>query len=484
MSPNSRILALCTVLTLAAGAFLPRMAIGQAPPAGEQPPPAPKTSPLLDPNPLKVDALNLRFHPPRGSRATAENLNGAFVITLSDGAKDPTWTMRIQSMKSSLTMPSPKAQIEDLLKELDRSAATYKPISNEARSVAGLAGQLCYIERTNKEGLQVISGWLVLPIDKTEFMVFAVQTLPEQFADIKIVFDASFNTIDLRTREQVLTERNAKLQNGADLLTGLTPEKLKALAGQKQWSRIYRPASASQPITEVGYALIEVLAAQRGALNPTRDAARYSAAEREEGLLVRVQGRYIIDAAKKSYYDSIALYWLAWDQSAEAWSLRGTHRQGDAEKSEAETGLRAAISAGAPRPVLSVIKSTTGTEPVTNDWEVPEVYLSQALGWIIGRLLPRDITQPREYAWYFYVASNMTPKVYQRVDRWERADDGTFVLTTHLTPETPPYSSVYQADGAFVRRMHGDGSITEPIELEQLRKLWKSKGLPVTADER
>ena len=198
-------------------------------------------------------------------------------------------------------------------------------------------------------------------------------------------------------------------------------------------------------------------------------------------MVVRVQGRYIVDAERKIYYDSIALYWMAWDQSSEAWSVRGTQRQGDAELSEAETGMRTSATTGQPRPTLTVVKSTGTTEPVQSEWEVPGIYLSQALGWIVGRLMPHDVTAPQEYAWYFYVASSMQPKMYQRVDKWQPTPEGTYTLTTYMTPESPPYTTTYDKNGNFIRRVHGDGSVTEPIDIAELRKLWKSKGLPVTA---
>jgi len=200
--------------------------------------------------------------------------------------------------------------------------------------------------------------------------------------------------------------------------------------------------------------------------------------------MVRVQGRYIGDLQRKEFFDSVALYWMAWDQSDEAWSVRATHRQGEAERSEAETGVRSIPTTGQPMPTLSVIKQVTGSQPVPNEWQVPDVYLSQALGWIIGRLLPRDIDGPREYAWYYYFASNLQPKVYQRLDRWAPTDDGNLALTTWLTPDTPPFTTTYAHDGQLVRRTHSDGSITEPIELEELRRIWKSRGIPVTAGER
>jgi hypothetical protein len=298
------------------------------------------------------------------------------------------------------------------------------------------------------------------------------------------IFEACFATIALKTREQSLTERAARLKVGHELLVSITPEQLKSLCGYKQWSRIYKPAeNAGTPSTEVGCALIEVLEAQRGALNPERDPAKYGGDERKDGLLVRVQGRYIVNLERQVFYDSIALYWMAWDQSEEAWSVRGTQRQGEAARSEAETGVRTAPTTGQPRPTLQVIKQAAGSQPVPNEWDLPDVYLSQPLGWILGRILPRDITEPREYSWYFYVGSSLQPKVYQRHDHWAPAGDGTFTLTTRLTPDTPAFTTTYGSDGQFLRRVHAEGAVTEPIELEELRRLWKARGIPITASD-
>lgn len=445
--------------------------------------PTTSVNPALDPTPVTVEALNLRFNPPRGSNTVAENANGVFVLTLSDNPKSPTWTMRIQTMKSSLPDSTAASQIDDLLKELDRTKAAYRVLLNEAHAAGGLTGQMCYLERTTKDGQNVVTGWLVLPVEKAEFLVFAMQTVPDNYALMKAVWESSFATLDMRSKAQIANQINDRMRAGYELLQTITPDKLKTLVGQKQWSRIYKPGP-NGTATEVGYALIEVVAGKRGALTPSKDEKKYNATEREDGLIVRLQGRYIVDAARKVFYDSIAMYWVAWDQSSEAWSVRGTQRQGDAETSEAETGLRSAISVGQPRAVLTVVKTTSTTEPVSNEWEVPEVYLSQGLGWVIGRLMPRDVNATHEYGWYYYVASSMKPKVYQRMDKWERMDDGTYRLTTFMTPETPPYTTTYDSKGNLVRRVHGDGSVTEPIDIEELRKIWKAKGLPVSAATR
>ncbi len=467
--------------------------VASFPVAGHTQPPQPAThqvDPVLEPAPFVVDALNLTFNLPRGASTIAQMLNGQPVVEVRDSQEAPTWTMRVQTMKPKLDDPSAKAMVDDLLSKLTKAERPHTVLVNEARTISGIDGWMCFLDRQTREterheSERFISGWLVLPIAQGEFMVFAVQTLPEQYETLRPIFEACFGTIALKTREQALTERAERLKNGYELLKAVSPEQLKALCGYKQWSRIYKPAdNPGTPSTEFGCALIEVVAAKRGALNPARDETKYTGDERKDGLLVRVQGRYIADAQRRVFYDSVALYWMAWDQSDEAWSVRGTQRQGEAERSEAETGVRGFPTVGQPIPTLQVIKQTTDGQPVPNEWEVPDVYLSQALGWIIGRLLPRDIDAPLDYAWYFYVASHVQPKVYQRLDRWAPSGDGSLTLTTWLTPETPSFTTTYSRDGQFLRRTHSDGSITEPIELEELRRLWKARGIPVTADDR
>jgi len=226
---------------------------------------------------------------------------------------------------------------------------------------------------------------------------------------------------------------------------------------------------------------VEVLEAKRGAINPDRPEDKYTAIEKTPGLMVRVQAKLVIDVQRKDFYDSSATYWMAWDQSEETWSIVGTRRQGDAEISESETGVRESEESSKGSPKLVVMKRSENTEPVPYQWDVPEVYLSQALGWLAGRLLPRDGDQTRKLAYYFFVSSNLTPKVYLRLDEWAPSSDGSggWSLTTQFTSDSAPFTSTYSRDGSLIRRSHADGSITEPISLDELRRIYKSKGLNV-----
>ena len=173
---------------------------------------------------------------------------------------------------------------------------------------------------------------------------------------------------------------------------------------------------------------------------------------------------------------------MAWDQSEELWNVVGTHRQREASRSESETGLRLAASVGQPKPVLKVIRAEDyerTSQPY--EWPVPEVYLSQPLAWLLGKVLPKDISEPREYAWYYYNTQEDEPSLSRRVDQWRPVQQGAgkWMLTTQLQPDADPIVARYDKDGALVKQVRPNGVVTEPTTLEELRRIWRSKGLPL-----
>lgn len=430
----------------------------------------------LSQTPLVVEALGLAINLPFGATASAQKIDGQLSVSVTDGEGGNTWTMRIQPLTSSLPKPSAAAQVEEHLVHLRLIKQEHSIISNTPVTCGGIEGQQCWLELKSDKGLPVNSGWLILPTGPRTFMVVSTQTLPENFSRLQAVFEACFSTIRLKSLESLEGEKKQRLDASKALLASIMPDQLKSLAGLSQWTRIYIPASANGPAVERGYSLIEVLDASKGAITPEREEKDYTADDRKPGLVVRLKGRVSIPQSTE-VYDTIATYWMAWDQSEEAWSIRGTRRQGEAAQTEAESGVRVAEAPGSP-PKISVIKASSGTnvrEP--SEWPVPDVYLSQGLSWLLGRILPRDVTGPREYAWYFYNFANAKPQITQRLDVWDPLGDGSgsFKLISRFTSDTPPIISVYGKDGTLIRRTNPDGSISEPTTIEELQKLWKTK---------
>lgn len=453
-------------------------------PAAAQPNTPPDFDPHaleLDPVPLVVEAFGLALHPPAGAAVSAERIGSQLTWSIVDTAPTPAWSMRIQSMTSNLPDPSAASQIQEYLRRRTLAGVAFRVLDNEPVTYGQTPGQLCFLEQTSPSGETFVAGWLVLPRGRRTFVVFSIRTAPEHLPRLRPMLDASFSTISLRSDQEITRLREQRLEAGRRFLESVTPERLKSLVGRSQWFRIYRPNPVGGE-QELGYSFIEVIAAKRGSLNPQRSEDQYDAGQHEVGLTVRIHGRIVIDATQASYYDSLAVYWMAWDQSQEAWSIRTTQRQGDKERSESETGVRPPAGPGQPRPKLTVIKSVGATyrrDPY--EWVIPDVYLSQPLAWLLGDLLPKDGREPLEFTHYAYNFTNAQPKVSLRNDRWAPNDDGsgTWVLRSQLSRDSAAIRAVYGPDGRLIRREHSEGTITEPITLPQLRRLWTRKGLNV-----
>ena len=453
-------------------------------PAAAQPNTPPDFDPHalgLDPVPVVAEAFGLALHPPAGAAVSAERISSQLTWSIVDTAPTPAWSIRIQSMSSILPDPSAAAQVQEYLRRLTLAEVAFRVLDNEPVTYGQTPGQLCFLEQTSPSGETFVAGWLVLPRGPRTFVVFSIRTAPEQLPRLRPMLDASFSTISLRSHQEITRLREQRLEAGRRFLESATPERLKSLVGRSQWFRIYRPNPGGGE-QELGYSFIEVIAAKRGLLNPQRSEDQYDASQHEVGLTVRIHGRIVIDATQASYYDSLAVYWMAWDQSQEAWSIRATQRQGDKERSESETGVRPPAGPGQPRPKLTVIKSVDATyrrDPY--EWVIPDVYLSQPLAWLLGDLLPRDGGEPLELTHYAYNFTNLQPKVSLRHDRWGPADDGsgTWVLRSQLSSDSAAIRAVYGPDGRLIRRQRSEGTVTEPITRPQLRRLWTRKGLNV-----
>ncbi|MCI0362503.1 MAG: hypothetical protein L0Y44_10050 [Phycisphaerales bacterium] len=470
-----RVLALAVAGLIVGGSQIEAMA--QDRPA---PPQIKPKSGALEVVPFTAESIGLSIHLPIGALVSPEKIEGKLVIGVREKETAPTWNMRIQQMAPSKDKLTPAGEIDDLLAELDAMHKPYRLILNQSVDVNGLQGQLCYLEQPNDQGQLYVSGWLVLPHGMNLFLVCSINTLAEHLPRLRPLLDSSFNTIKLRSAEDLTQERESRLAAGRSLLESMTPQRLESLVGLNQWYRIYKPADAAGGKgAERGYSMVEVRSDKKGALNPGRSEADYSADERKTGLLVRIQGRAVINPERDTYYDTIGLYWMAWDQSEEAWSIRGTYRQGENEQTEAETGVRTPENPGIA-PLLTVLKADSATN-ARDPFKciVPEVYLSQPLGWLIGRLMPNDAVEDRTYAYYSYHASSAEPQVSQRVDLWGPSTErpGYFKLITRMTSDGLPITSIFDRDGGLIRRVHGDGTVTEPSSVAQLRELWKSNGL-------
>ncbi|MHC5114769.1 MAG: hypothetical protein ACYTGP_10110 [Planctomycetota bacterium] len=453
-----------------------------APPATAQTPskPADFARMGLEVQPLQVESLGLTFHPPASSTFHMQRLEGRATINLVDGSEVPTWSIRVQPIVSALARPSPAAQVEQMLENWKRAGKPADVISNEVVTLGSATGQLCYVRQLSTTGEAVISGWLMLPLDERELLVFAIQTLPDDFGRTRALLDASFQTIQLTPLSDVALSRKLRLEAGAEFLAAATEERLRSLIGRKRWYRYFRPAAVTGASTdaELGYYLVEFSEDKLGAIDPGRPESNYDPTEQTLGLLVHVHGHYL-EAQTESTYDSQAYYWMAWDQSQEAWSVRGTRRHRGREVSEAMTGIRTPKRAGDPYGTLTIINTGVSSNREQKSWRVPDVYMSQPIRWALGTLMPRARGSMLHMNTYSFDNSAGRMSLSLRSDEWTPSTSGAgrWRLVTKASNDAPEIETIFDDTGSLIRRTWAQGPVTELIELRDLHRLWQRKGL-------
>jgi hypothetical protein len=439
----------------------------------------------LHAEPLVAESLGLTMYPPAGALMREEKVEGRATIVLLDGEGVPAWSMRIQPLVMPFGAPKgrPGDRIAELLEAWRNQGLTFRMLHDAPVAVDGRAGHLAYVEQEAEPGETSVSGWLVLEHENREFLVFAVQIAAAEYANVRGVIDASFATIRLRAATEVAEGRKMRLDAGREFLAGIGRDRLRGLTGPQRWFRHYVPALASGEAEdeELGYFSVEFRDGMLGEVEPNRDPSSFGPDERESGLLVAVQGHYL-EAATNSTYASEARYWMAWDQSHEAWSIRGTRRWGRKSRSEAQTGFRTPRSTGDPSGTLIVVASNIdGTTRDQESWRVPDVYLSQPIRWALGALLPRDRPeQPLVFGTYCFDSTAPKLATTLRIDTWECTDRtrGHWTLTSQSRPNVAKIVSEFDAGGRLVRRTWPGGPVAEPIDVDDLHELWKRKGLP------
>ncbi len=439
-----------------------------APPAGQ---PAANG---LDPVPFIAEAIGLKMSVPDGAISTTQSTDAGPVYFLTDGGATPSWSMRLSMLTPLEPDPSAAGLIAGHLNAVTSTGRPSEIIARGPMKIGDAEAEMLYLRQTTDDGQTIVSGWLVLPSSETSFLVLSLLATADRFGALRPVLDACLASIQLRTVDKLRRQRQEQIALGRAFVASLTEARLRSLPGPRRWYRIYKPGGTGRSAddNEVGFMSLQCLEGARGALTPERAPDSYSALEAEPGLVVVVEARAIVNAERQTYVDVEGRYWLAWDRSDEAWSVRQTQRQADAARTAAETGVRTLAT-------LDVIHSSR--EELTRDptrWSIPDTaYLSQPELFLLGSLLPRDGSAEGDMALYCYDSGSK--QLTQRIDEWRPAADGSgqWILTTQVLAKPGAITQRFDASGDRINRIDADGTVTERIDPAELQRLWKAKGL-------
>lgn len=439
----------------------------------------------LDATPIVNDAVGLRMNPPAGAQVTPTQIGSDVMISIREDADFSRWSLEVVPMVNATARVEVDQMFDAILARIRAAATRPEILSDEKVTYAGRTGRMVFYRDTAEGSLGYTAGLMMLPTGESRFMSFRMGFVPGHYEQMRPIFERAFETIELYSEEEVGQLREMQRLRAEKVLATFAEDRLRSLVGKSQWFRVYRPDPGGDFMqdTEVAYVRLQVSEAPRGALTPERDPANYTAEESESGFFVQLDARYIIDLSTGRHVDATNGFWMAWDRSEEAWSMRATQHVSDRTFTEAETGLRTPAVVGTPYGRLFVIyQQAQQYDREEFKWVIPdEPYLSQAEVYLLGNLLPRDGSIAGEMGFRYYEPTmRETTILPTRIDTWEPIEDGSgnWRLSSQLINGTPPIESVFSRDGDLIRRTKSDGSVTEPITLEQLKRIWQAKGLP------
>lgn len=430
--------------------------------------------------PLDAELLGFRMRIPVGTSVRIER-NPTTSFLLAEKEESPSWRIRAAEVIASREGTTSKGQCDDYLADLRKREQKFNVIASEARAIASTAAHLLYISVPLEGGGSGVLGMLVVPNGKDNYLVLSLVVSDGEFARVRPLLERAFATIELVDRGGRAAENTDLLARGAALFARISPEALRATISEPRVYRMWRPddrGGKKDAKKDYGYLVVRVREGMQGEVDATKDPAKFKGEDAETGLLASIDARVVVNDDPTHTLDAQSRYFVRWDRASEAWSIRSTERQKRASRSSAQTGLRLAPTAGAPKPVLQVITASgDGMTREPQQWDIPPVYLSQAELIVLGELLPRDGSEPRiEFKDYAY--DQRDQKLPQRRESWFKTASG-WRLETQQGSAPAKIVQEFDSQGRRVRRTDVDGSVTELIELEELRKLWKSKGLPV-----
>lgn len=352
---------------------------------------------------------------------------------------------------------------------------------DKARKIGEYTADHAYVmlPRTGTKEV-TIRGCTLVKTSPGRFVLLELLTSGSDYKQAREMYEVMLATVVIDDPTEAAARRAAAVGMGERVLDRLTESDYDELFGNmpERWERLYKqaPTGASSDAEEIGYRRVRARLGQRGDMSPNKPKDLWSSDELAEGFVVQIDAR-ILDLG--SIIDTRSTYFLTPDFSEEAWVVNMSIQQGpDEYGTPGKTSRWQEIGArrGDDMSIRIVAQSaaTTKIRPQIST----EGYLSMVQSFVLPQLLVRAGIEG-DFAFYTYQTTSGTVRL--RTDSLDQSDTGRelWTLTTRLNADAEPQVTTLTAEGEILNTAFNDGRRWEAIELDQLLRIWKSKGLPL-----
>jgi hypothetical protein len=318
----------------------------------------------------------------------------------------------------------------------------------------------------------IVTGYTVFKQGPGRFVIFQLDCVTGTFADSRQVYETIVASATFENSDEANAERATALLVGKSFLSSISNEDIEAvLFDEPVFQRLYRPAPTGLPAdaTEIGWQRLQVRLGQRGELEAGKPRDRWTAADREFGYLVKIDGQ--INQGSDEF-ETQAAYFLDRERRNEAISILNRRR---VDGQVVWTGSTTVIRRG----TMMTLSTTQTAQPVeTRDWSVPEEYISRVELELLPRLValktPEESTAEFDFGFFHFNINNQ--RLQLRRDKFTNANlVAGWQRVTQPGPQLPDVTETLDASGDLIRRELPGGVLVETVDGETLRQLQQKR---------
>lgn len=446
---------------------------------------SPTTTVPMQDDPYTLESIGMSVSLPRDTQADTTSFGGQASVQVVP--TDATWLIRIQTPRVANKDMTAMEVATEAMKQLLGSVSVADQKTGGHFGTFAKALKEPYEVKLSQNAVRfyawlpnsakssaVVRGYTVFKIGPDQFCSFDLTTAEPEFARVQGIYEAVVATAAFSNSSELSESRGKLVKAGVSLFKSLNTDDLRQIVGDggtERWERLYRPSKtgAVADDQEIAYRRVRTWFGKRGEMDPEKTKGTGTSADKKPGFLMQMDARGVDG---KTIVDSKSVYFMSPDRSEEAWLVRNAMREPKRDPIVmSEIGGRSGTSVSVTT-TSSVTPSQT-LRPLIQG----EGYISGLEAMLLPRILVRAAT-PGEYGFYAYQSKTGTIRL--RSDHVDQPADrpGTWRITTKLGEDQKPQVSYYNSDGKLARTELPDGSVWEPIELDRLVQIWKSKGLP------
>lgn len=437
----------------------------------------------LEQDPITIDSIGLSLNIPKGAQAETVRIG----TTTSTGIAFPAdlGTMIVKEQRTTNPELTAKSAIESIKQTLLQLPGSQLIAEQPELRVGIWNGHRIYVTIANPTpgGPPLFRGITIFGYKPSAFLIFdySLEAPESMFDQGRVLYETSIGTMNLQEMSTQTLKRAAGFQATNSLLDQLTLEDYDAvLTGPKseRWERLFTPAASGDVMDakEHGYRRMKSWSGYKGEVG-NKDKSKWTAEDRKLGYLMQIDSMALDNGLR---IDSRALFFMSLDGNEELWTIRMTLK-GTESKDQGSAGMNqdSTVTGARIGGKLSVTTAFGTEAPTTVSPFIPETgYITQVQAYLLGALIVHKELQG-DFATYAYNPVTNTVALRWDISEQPSHSPGMWTVTEKTSPNSPPTTTLYNANGDFMRVRLTNGRLWEPIELDRLISLWKRKGLPL-----